>query len=206
MRYIIQAVPERQPYVEYLLKRIPHAEVYWDEQRSPLDALAGVMELAGEEPFVRLEDDIVLCQNFQLELESRAQQAPHLVSNFFWCPVGIHFDIKPYVGGKLFPPQSFLGFPCAYFPAGFAPNFIPFLEQWAGMSNNEYLSFFPYRSTPFPYQDFAVADYIYACRGSYIQWLPSLVQHRLGYSAESEVWGVERSQFRITPFFKDDLP
>ena len=78
MRYIIQAVPERAEYVRYLTDRISTAEVYWDEDANPLAAFMSVMEMAGDEPFVRLEDDVLLCPDFEREVERRASMHPQL--------------------------------------------------------------------------------------------------------------------------------
>ena len=202
MRYIIQAVRERVPYVEYLLKRIPHAEVYWDDDRNCVLALQRVMELAGADPFIRLEDDVILSKNFCGDAEARVRKAEQSMQQFY--------SSLDYSRGRPFIWERGVKYAwsqATYFPAGFGRDFAQYLAHCKGLTRDalaeELRQLSPKRTVDYlDYQDSAIGCYLSLKKMQYVRWVPGLAQHRVGLGAEN----IKRSKHRQTPHFVDLPP
>ena len=69
MRIIIKAVPERQDFIDYLKQNLPTAEFCMDEKQCAFDTFNRSLEMAGDDPCIHMEEDIILTKDF----ESKAQ-------------------------------------------------------------------------------------------------------------------------------------
>ena len=87
-RIIIRAVPERSTDVEYLVKHIPHAEICWEtyELEKSSDNIWNTfdkaLEMAGDEPCVQMEEDVILTEGFVEKLEEAISEHPDQVSAY----------------------------------------------------------------------------------------------------------------------------
>ena len=60
-RVIATAIKSRQPFIEYQQKHIDGLEVIWDTHQNAMATFLKATKLAGKDPVLRLEDDILLC-------------------------------------------------------------------------------------------------------------------------------------------------
>ena len=201
MRYIVQAVPERKDYVEYLRHRLPSLEVHWDDNYvGSIPSMQAVCRMAGEDPFVRLEDDALLCQNFAVEVQRRIDLSPHQVHKL---SCNEYHDVVPLrrflqaskgsmVGG--FTTQGICAATQAlYFPPGLGLAYADFLEEFAQRRFDQEHAFLrevwpdlnkrPYHFYP---QDVLLGYTLFLRREPYITWIPGLVGHRVGASIVSK--------------------
>lgn len=164
MRYLIRAVPERAPMVDYLRARLPTAEVVWDQRRDAYDTFELALEAAGDDAAVHLEDDILLTKDFQSKLEAVVAERPGDVVQFFSMrgadlTVGSRYD------------NHFLMAQCFYMPPGTSRELLQFSRQW------------PHREKDPTGLDLMMQHWIKQGRGSYWLSVPSLVDHRECVSA-----------------------
>lgn len=158
MRYIIRAVEQRRPYVEEILKQLPEADVYWDKDGDAMKSYLAACRLAGDEPVVLLEDDIILTKNFKSKIEAVISEYPEILINFFSLS-------KKYLSPHFKKGREYCMNQCEYFPAGFAKKVLEMYESWPQKE-----------SEPNAY-DFLVG-YAWGANKPYLVWCPSLVQHR----------------------------
>ena len=207
MRYIIQAVREREHYVRYLLDRLPTAEVYWDDQYNDLAALEAIMRLAGSEPFVRLEDDAILCRDFPEQVARRVQEAPEKLHQLF----SSYGDRKLPDGYSIFAGRYFQGglayYAPEWLPAPFADYIaevrrIPMFRQDEERMRRRGVDEPGYHNI-LRKKDGLLSTFLHERnRETYLQWHPSLVQHRLGMSVTNK----GRFYPYQTPHFINDPP
>lgn len=65
-RVIIKAVPERSSFIRYLREHIEDAEWCFDKKRDAMDTFLRSLEMAGNDPAIHMEEDIVLCPGFRV--------------------------------------------------------------------------------------------------------------------------------------------
>lgn len=119
-----------------------------------------------DEPFVLLEDDAELCNDFCSRIEAAIQTHPDQIINFF------SLRKKDYEMGEPFAVRggAYLGNVCVYFPAGYGVAIADFYKDWSGKVENP------------TGNDLLVADWLKSKKLKYIQWFPHLVNHKVGKS------------------------
>ena len=128
-RIIIRAVPERQSDVDYLLKHIPDAEICWetfdydDKNDNVWNTFLKAMDMAGNDPVVHMEEDVILTSNFRHKLESAISEHPNQVKTFFSMR---EKDLT--VGSR--EDRYFLMAQCWYAPAYFSQYIKKFYKYW----------------------------------------------------------------------------
>jgi hypothetical protein len=182
-RILIRAVlPDRLPFVDYLRRHIPDAEIVQDEIRDGFDTLFRALLRAGLDPAVHMEEDTLLTVGFRAKLETEIQLRPNNVIQFFSMrkadlEVGSRWD------------SNFLMFQCTYMPAGMSFAFLHYATQWhkdhpehpGGM-------------------DLAFRDFLKVRKEKYWIVCPSLVDHR---PVKSMISPHHASRGRQSKTFKD---
>ena len=181
MEYVIQAVPKRHWMVTELLEQIPTALVLYDLNRQPVRTFVQSALLTSGRPFVHLEDDVILGENFQERIEAVIAKRPGKVSTFFRGNEASNEGLQP--------PQYFNWMQCVYFPEGWALDFY----EWCVEVN-----YHPDPESRWEDIDGVVRAYLISKKERFFQAGISFVQHRVARSAINE----KRSRVRQSLSFE----
>jgi hypothetical protein len=183
-RIIIKAVPSRQWMVDYLVSRIPHAEVCMDRNRDAFDTFNRALAMAGEDAAVHMEEDVILTRDFLTKIESVIAARPNTFIQFFSMrgadlTVGSRWD------------RDFLMNQCFYAPPGYSRAILEYYPSWS----EKWLAAHPNGT------DLMVRHFLKSRRERYWIHVPSLVDHRI---ARSEI-DHRRSSRRQSLTFTDPM-
>jgi hypothetical protein len=171
VRIIVRGVSSRQPYINYVARRIPSAEWCIDQNRtrdgtnyehSALRNYCEALRRAGDDAVVHMEEDVLLCGNFEQRLNEEIGKRPDNVIQFF----SMRKDDKS-VGSRW--DKNFIMALCYYLPAGYSKKLLDFHDRWV-LGGHEYAN------------DIMVRDWLDSRREPYWICVPNLVQHRIGKS------------------------
>ena len=163
MRIIIKGMKERQPFIDYLRKYLPQAEWCMDEKNDHMDTFLRALRMAGDEPCVHLEDDIILTENFYEKLTTAIKERPNNFIQFFSMrkadlEVGSRWD------------RSYLMNQCIYLPATYSNLIADFYEVWDKKIEHSSGS------------DLMINDWLKSRKEKYWIHIPNLVDHRISKS------------------------
>lgn len=160
MLYVIRAVRERKEFVDEILKQIPEAVVYWDDEHDAMKSYLHVCKnIIGDQPTVLLEDDVILTSDFKNKIESVINQYPDILINFFSLS-------KKYTKPHFKKGREHCMAQCEYYPKGFGLRVFKAYDSWKGKETD-------------PTGTDLLAGYAWGINKPYIVWCPSLVQHRV---------------------------
>jgi hypothetical protein len=167
--------------LDYLRGKLPALEVVFDTTRHSPDTFCAALKLAGTDPILLLEDDIVLTRDFLPKVEAVRRQLHRHVINFFSMrkadlSVGSRWD------------RSYLMAQCTYYPPRYAASLLAFAPGWRATRPQDERGG----------SDTMVNAWLRAIRQPYWLSVPSLVQHR---NAKSRLG--PRSSHRQSPTFVD---
>ena len=158
--YVIRAVRERTEYVNEILKQIPDAIVYWDDEYH--DAMKSYLhvcgQIIGDRPAVLLEDDVILTSDFKRKIERVIEEYSGMLISFF--SLSKKFTSPHFKKGR-----EHCMAQCEYYPPGFGTRVVCAYETW------------PLRDTEPNATDY-LAGYAWGYANPYLVWCPSFVQHR----------------------------
>lgn len=157
-RIIVKAVPARMACVNYLMERIPDAEICFDRVRNHWDTFVRAMEMAGNDPHIAMEEDVVLTRCFREKVEAAIAERPDSVIQFF----SMRKDDRT-VGSRW--SRSFCMNQCTYFPRNYPSKVLEFSVRW------------PRRSEHPTGTDLMVNDFLRARKEPHWIHVPSLVNH-----------------------------
>lgn len=183
LRIIIKAVPDRSECIKYLRRHLPAAEWCFDRRRSALDTFLRGLEMAGDDPVVLMEEDVLLTVGFLDKLHAAVAERPQDLIQFFSMrsldlTSGSRWD------------RAFMMNQCHYQPAGTCTEMLAFAKTWDGWAAN-----------PHGY-DTMMQAWMRATKRRYWIHVPSLVDHRVGKSMLDK----RRSSRRQSLTFRDPLP
>ena len=163
MRMIVRAMPERADFILYLREKLPQAEFCFDQKRNAMDTFVRAMEMAGNEPCLHMEEDILLTRNFVDKVSAVIKSRPHEVIQFFSMrkddvEIGSRYD------------NNFIMAQCFYLPAGYSALIADFKQYW---------SEFDAHPTGL---DLMVNDFLRLRKEKYWIHIPNLVDHRVAKS------------------------
>lgn len=165
-RVLVQAVrwePRRVKSVQQIREQVPHAEIIWDTDRDPFGTWRRLLETAGTDPVVVLEDDVELTSRFLEKISWRISQHPDDVQQFYSMRrADLTAPMFRWETGS-----TYLMNQCHYLPAGTAQEVYRHTEDWAEKH--------PTLATG---MDSALRDWLVATRRGYWLSVPSLVNHR----------------------------
>lgn len=154
------AVPKRANFVDYLKTHIPHLEVVWDTTNNAMDTFLTACRYTGNDPVIRLEDDICLTKNFLQKAEAAIQERPNEVIKFFSRSKD---DLE--IGSRYKAGGSYIMNQCVYLPAGLAPKLADFYPEWKNKDKHP------------TGLDLMMGDYFAKHKMRYWVHIPSLVEH-----------------------------
>ena len=169
MRIIIKAVKEeRQAFIDYLAERLPHAEFCFDERRSCMDTFLRSLEMAGDDPCIHIEDDILLTKDFVSKANHVITRKPFSLIQFFSMrkkdiTVGSRWD------------NDYLMNQCFYAP----PTYSRLMREYADTWMDGFLSTNPHHSGG---TDLMMKHFLKDRREKYWIHCPNLVDHRIAKS------------------------
>ena len=164
MRIIIRAVRERAEFIAYLEERLPTAEWCFDQRRDAMHTFLRALEMAGDDPVVHMEEDVILTADFEAKLRREIAARPETVIQFFSMrkadkTVGSRWD------------NNFLMGQCFYLPRGVSRQIFNYHTMWPGKEIHP------------TGLDNMVCDWLKARKEKYWIHVPSLVDHRIAKSA-----------------------
>ena len=125
-------------------------------------------ELAGDNPSVQFDDDIILTSNFINKLNSVIKKNPNDVIQFFSMRKDDLTIGTRYVSGSKFMMQQ-----CYYLPKGVAKGILSLKNEWYNLCKDG-------DKAP---TDLLMAEYFKRNKINYLNWCPNLVDHIVGKSA-----------------------
>ena len=157
------AIKFRQPIVEYLQRHIPDLEVVWDRERGAMDTFLRHLDAAGNEPVIRMEDDIILTKDFVPTILAAVEEHPDDLIQFF-----TRHKENAEQGSRWMPGRTYLWNQCSYLPAGMAHAIRKFYDEplWKEERYHQPTGL-----------DTIIADFLRTNRLDYWLHNPSLVQH-----------------------------
>ena len=125
-------------------------------------------ELAGENPTVQFDDDIILCNNFFTKLNKVINENPNDVIQFFSMRID---DTR--IGTRYVPGSKFMMQQCYYLPKGIAKGILESAPQY-------YTNCKDGHRAP---TDLMMAEYFKKNKIKYLNYCPNLVDHAIMVSA-----------------------
>lgn len=153
-----------------------------DRARDIMDTFTLVLEEAGTDPVVVLQDDVYLAQDWRAKVEAVIAEHPRSVCQFFSLRKS---DLE--MGARWQPGSAYLANTCFYLPAGYAEQLLEFTRQWI-LDNPGHTG-----------DDTCLAAWLASRRERYWHHVPSLVQHHVWKSAIND----RRSSKRQSPTFEE---
>jgi hypothetical protein len=164
-RVMVTAVFARMPYVEYLQSHIPDLEIVWDKERNAMETFLRATRLSGDDPIIRLEEDICLTVGWREKIEALIAARPDEVIQCF-----SRSKYDPSLGSRYKAGSSYIYNVCNYLPAGVSSGIVKHYETWADKEK------YPTGN------DYLIADYLRANHLQYWLEVPSLVNHAVTIS------------------------
>tara|TARA_R110000796_G_scaffold241528_1_gene363148 strand:+ start:422 stop:979 length:558 start_codon:yes stop_codon:yes gene_type:complete len=161
-RIIIKAVPIRAQFIKYLKLKLPNAEWCFDKNNSAFDTFLRSLDMAGNDPAIHMEEDILLTKDFEIKANSVINQNQNKVIQFFSMRKK---DITE--GSRL--DNNFLMNQCFYAPKNYSKMMLDYFNEWSKQN----LKTHPTGT------DKMVCDFLKSRREKYLISVPSLVEHRI---------------------------
>ncbi|NBQ17947.1 hypothetical protein EBU24_06545 [bacterium] len=168
--------------IKYLKARLPHAEWCIDYNKDGFANWNKAMLLAGNDPCVHMEEDIILTVNFVEKLEKAISEHPNDLIQFF------SMRKKDITEGSRWD-NNFLMNQCFYMPAGFSLDCYNYNDEWDKEERAK---------NPAGW-DLMMDRWLKARKRKYWIHVPSLVEHRIAKSAVDK----RRSSKRQSKTFVD---
>jgi len=163
MRIIIRAVEERGEFIDYLRKHLPEAEWCFDEKRDAMHTFIKGMRMAGNDPCIHMEEDIILTKNFTQKALAVITQKPFNLIQFF------SMRKKDLTEGSRWD-NKFMMNQCHYNPPRYSNLIADFWERW------------PKRIADPTGYDLMMQEFLRERKEKYWIHTPSLVDHRVAKS------------------------
>lgn len=141
---------------------IPTLEVAKDRIHNAMDTFRLSLEMAGDDPCVHLEDDIILCDDFVRRIEAEIAKRPNDVIQFFSMRKDDLTIGSRYIRGSLFCCGV-----CFYLPQGMSADILNFMNSWD-----------KYDDDPTGLDTPLMSDYFKTNKIKYWNVCPNLVDHK----------------------------
>lgn len=140
-------------------------EIARDRKHDAMDTFKLSLEMAGDDPCVHLEDDIILCNDFVRRVEAEIAKRPNDVIQFFSMRKD---DLT--VGSRYIRGGAFCMNQCYYIPPGMGTKLLAYMDVWDR-----------YDEHPTGY-DILMADFFKLNGIKYWNVCPNLVDHKVAKS------------------------
>lgn len=184
-RKIIQAMPlERSHCVQYLMQHLEDAEFCFDKDHNPMETFLRSLEMAGDDPVIHMEDDIIITKDFSKKAEAAIAEHPDSIIQFFSMRQA---DLT--TGSRWDSGSKYLMNQCWYSPPGYCPTLLDFHPIWceAGTEWDSHQGL-----------DSMVAALMKRNKERYWIHCPSLVDHRVEVSLIDKRRSSRRQSFTFT--------
>ena len=141
---------------------IPQLELCIDKTHNAFDTFNASLEMAGNDPCVHLEDDIILCDHFVDRVIHEISKRPRDVIQFFSMRKD---DLT--IGSRYIPGSKFMMNQCYYIPPMMGPIMLDYSLHWEGLEDE-----------PTGY-DLMMADFFRLHKVKYWNVCPNLVDHKV---------------------------
>lgn len=176
IKFIMMTCDGREEFADYVKERIPNLIVSYDTFTDPgkfkntsYRNAQQAWKLAGENPCVQLEDDIILCDDFVNRCKKVIAERPNDVIQFFSMRKA---DLE--VGSRYELGSNFLMHQCYYLPAGMSKKIYDFSIEFENeCEQDEHIS---------P-NDLVTRYYFQRNKIKYWVHIPNLVDHRIAKSS-----------------------
>ena len=176
VRYIMRTVGNVDLH-EYT-EAIPTLEIARDRKHDAMDTFKLSLEMAGDDPCVHLEDDIILCDDFVRRVEAEIAKRPNDVIQFFSMRKDDLTVGSRYIRGSLFCMNQ-----CYYIPPGMGTKLLAYMDVWDR-----------YDTEPNAY-DYLMADFFKLHKIKYWNVCPNLVDHKVVKSRINPRRSTKRQSF-----------
>ena len=166
MRFIMRTTPGWDT-TEYS-KVIPQLELCVDQAKDAYQNFLNALELAGTEPCVHLEDDIVLCKNFVQCVSAEVEARPNEVIQFFSARKKDDLEI----GSRHILGNDFRFCQCFYLPANIGLELLEYGKKWS--EHPLYPQKYPVSAN----YDLMMAYFFHSKKMRYWNVIPNLVDHK----------------------------
>ena len=177
---VCTAMKERIHLVEYLQFHIPNLKIVWDKNHDAMDTFMRAWKEYPTVPSLRIQDDIILTEEFLPKVTSVIDKYPNDVIQFFSMRKA---DIE--IGSRWENGSTWLMNQCHYLPAGMSGKIHEYGKTWKGLSEAPTAD------------DWLMRDYFKEHKIKYYLHCPSLVEHASVYSQINR----KRSRFRKSKTF-----
>ena len=140
------------------LARQTGGEVVWDRAHDAFDTFQLVLEEAGDEAVVILQDDVALAENWSEKVSAAIEEHPDDLINFF--------SLQSEKESGYRPGRTYLMNQCYYLPAGYASRLLEYSQDWRERHPNLKTG-----------DDSCIQWWLKENKLSYWMHVPSLVQH-----------------------------
>jgi hypothetical protein len=163
VKILIRAVKERGEFIDYLKKHLPQAEWCFDEKQDAMHTFIKGMRMAGDEPCIHMEEDIILTRDFVKKANKVITQKPFSLIQFFSMRKD---DIR--IGSRW--DGKFMMNQCHYNPPYYSNLITDYWERWDKKIDD-----------PMGY-DLMMQEFLKERKEKYWISVPSLVDHRVAKS------------------------
>lgn len=163
VKILIRAVKERGEFIDYLKKHLPQAEWCFDEKQDAMHTFIKGMRMAGDEPCIHMEEDIILTRDFVKKANKVITQKPFSLIQFFSMRKD---DIR--IGSRW--DGKFMMNQCHYNPPYYSNLIADYWERWTKKIDD-----------PMGY-DLMMQEFLRERKEKYWISVPSLVDHRVAKS------------------------
>ena len=160
-KIIIQATPKRKAYVDGLIQQLSDVKVVYDDGKGPMDTF---LESLIEEAHIHLEDDVILCEDFEVKAQQYIDAQPNNIINFF----RMGKNMERCCSASTF--SSTVGF---YLPNNYGFRIKEFYGVWSKSEEGQ--------KNPTGF-DTLIRRYAIVQGLKYVMAIPNLVDHRQGPS------------------------
>jgi len=166
MIWLCTAVPQREPYVDYLRRHIPDLRTIYDRGAGPWTSWMHAWTTEPDEARVILQDDLCLRVGAAHTIERTISEHPESVIQFF----DRYIEQPPEPGISVQRPKTWGGHLCYYLPPGLGKHIGAAAVRWR--MDRAWRGF----------DDDVVRRYLQIHKLTYLAVSPSVVQHQPGPS------------------------
>ena len=170
MKYIVRTCTGREEFAKYVQDKIPDVIVSLDTQKQAVKNIYNAMLLAGDDPCIHFEDDILITDNFKEKALAVIKDRPDMLVQFFSMRKA---DLK--IGSRIESGRTFLMSQCFYTPPKMSRGIKNFYLKWDRLTTTH--------SHNAHGVDLLIQDYLKLTKQKYYIHVPSLVDHRICKSA-----------------------
>ena len=163
MRIIIRGIKEREEFIDYLKKHLPNAEWCYDEKKNAMDPFLRAMKMAGDDPCIFMEEDIIITKDFYKKALKVIAQKPFSLIQFFSMRKD---DIR--IGSRW--DNNYMMNQCHYHPPTYSKQILEFYNIWGEKNKHPHGC------------DTMMQKWLKLRKEKYWISVPSLVQHRIAKS------------------------